>query len=405
MKILQPYYYDDFKCSANGCIDTCCQGWKIPIDKKTFLKYKKLKGEFGKEINKRIKRCRNEINDETYGELIKDEESKMCSFLTDEKLCGIYVEYGPEYMCNICIDYPRIIEKYRFSNNESIIERNLASSCPDVVRQFLNNERFSFTLKEEKINKSEIVTTIGDKGAEQFYNLLWQGRNFSIDIAQFREIPVWKRLVFIKITEEKLQSLIDTREFSKADDIIKSLRNEIIDPNVIDSLDKVSNINNIVKINLISSVIRERATKVVHAEKYREMVSNLNELINGKSDDELQLMLNEKRNEFDNYFKEKEHVLENYIVYYLYRRYMSAIKNKNLSKEIANLMINYSVIRLFLLATWNKNNGKLTDEDIVDAIYSFSREIEHAGGLADALYNSMKVNGYDSIGYLVTMIY
>ena len=62
VKILKPFYYDDFKCTANKCIDNCCSNWKIEIDEKTYKKYKKLKGEWGKKINSNISRKRSNPN-------------------------------------------------------------------------------------------------------------------------------------------------------------------------------------------------------------------------------------------------------------------------------------------------------------------------------------------------------
>ena len=35
-----PEYMLDFKCIGKDCIDSCCVGWNIEIDKKTFEKYK-----------------------------------------------------------------------------------------------------------------------------------------------------------------------------------------------------------------------------------------------------------------------------------------------------------------------------------------------------------------------------
>ena len=48
MKVLKPFYYDDFKCIANDCIDSCCIGWQINIDENTYKKYKKVKGALEK---------------------------------------------------------------------------------------------------------------------------------------------------------------------------------------------------------------------------------------------------------------------------------------------------------------------------------------------------------------------
>ena len=44
MKVLKPFYYDDFKCIAGDCIDNCCHvEWEISIDKKTYKKFCRLK--------------------------------------------------------------------------------------------------------------------------------------------------------------------------------------------------------------------------------------------------------------------------------------------------------------------------------------------------------------------------
>ena len=49
MKIVKPDYYDEFCCIANECPFTCCQEWKIAVDKETRKKWGSLK--VPKEIN------------------------------------------------------------------------------------------------------------------------------------------------------------------------------------------------------------------------------------------------------------------------------------------------------------------------------------------------------------------
>ena len=36
---LQPSYYGAFRCVGSVCEDTCCTGWRVPVDKETFEKY------------------------------------------------------------------------------------------------------------------------------------------------------------------------------------------------------------------------------------------------------------------------------------------------------------------------------------------------------------------------------
>ncbi len=41
-----PDYYQNFKCTADQCEDTCCAGWQIAIDRKSLVRYGKVTGKF-----------------------------------------------------------------------------------------------------------------------------------------------------------------------------------------------------------------------------------------------------------------------------------------------------------------------------------------------------------------------
>ena len=68
-------FYDNFKCLASECPNTCCRGWKISIDDKTVSNYKSEGGKEGirlfltttfgknKEVRKFFGRCANETRD------------------------------------------------------------------------------------------------------------------------------------------------------------------------------------------------------------------------------------------------------------------------------------------------------------------------------------------------------
>lgn len=50
MKIVTPHYYKDFKCIAGACTDTCCAGWDVDVDDKSYRYYKTVDGNFGKRL-------------------------------------------------------------------------------------------------------------------------------------------------------------------------------------------------------------------------------------------------------------------------------------------------------------------------------------------------------------------
>ena len=152
-------------------------------------------------------------------------------------------------------------------------------------------------------------------------------------------------------------------------------------------------------------VIQERLHVGINNVMFVQMVSNLNEFLGNKTAKDIELFLAEKQIEFEKYFENKYYILENYIVYNLYTMYMKALETRDLNKEISRLMISYSLIKLFLISTWTKNNGELVGEDIVNVLYCISRMLEHDEPFIESLYRELKIKGYDTIGYLVTMIY
>lgn len=45
LKIVMPDYFKQFKCIGGKCEDSCCIGWDIDVDEKTFRQYMKLDNE------------------------------------------------------------------------------------------------------------------------------------------------------------------------------------------------------------------------------------------------------------------------------------------------------------------------------------------------------------------------
>ena len=98
-----PDYYRQFHCVAGACEDTCCAGWQIVADKSALRQYKKVTGEYRKEIRAGV--------DWKEGAFRQDEE-KRCYFLNEDNLCNMYTALGEKALCKTCKRYPRHIEEF-----------------------------------------------------------------------------------------------------------------------------------------------------------------------------------------------------------------------------------------------------------------------------------------------------
>jgi lysine-N-methylase len=133
MILRKPDFYDQFKCIASRCTDTCCVGWEIDIDEATQEVYRKVAGAFGE-------RLRANIEDGHFKLLPHD----RCPFLDKDNLCEVYQHLGEDALCDICTEHPRFVEVYG-----DIMERGLGLCCEEAARLLLEGEGpLAFTCEE-----------------------------------------------------------------------------------------------------------------------------------------------------------------------------------------------------------------------------------------------------------------
>lgn len=398
MKILKPFYYDYFQCIANKCIDSCCIGWKVDIDKKSYKKYKKLTGEFSKEINESISRNRSSNTDLQYGKMKLN--NNRCKMLNEDNLCDLYVTLGENYLCNTCKMYPREINKY-----QEIYERNLSMSCPEVARYIVKmKEKFSFNIEEETLSDLDKAYIFNNKKDENLYNLLWESRILAMEVIQFKEIDLWKRIVFLKLIVDKVQNRIDESNYNNYLELLNILRSEITNVNVINSLDKIPSLLDI-KLKFIQSILQAKNNQGSNNEKYSNLIEEYNALFEQVNTDENILdSIEKKEKEFNTYLKDKENILENLLIYLIYKYFMTALNTKDLNRATNKIIIIYTTIKALLLARYNKNNKELREEDFVEVFYIFSRVVEHNSVFLNELYKNIKEAGYDNINYVTILV-
>ena len=378
MIILQPSYYKDFKCVGNKCLNTCCSGWRITIDKKSFFKYKKIEGEFGKKVKAGIKRERKNPSENRYGIFALDENT-TCPLLNEDKLCELYINKGESYLCKTCTKYPRMGFIYK-----NMSERNLSATCPEVAKRLVyTKEKFSFDIEEDLGKEKDYYINLSSIDNDLLYNMLYESRNLAIDIVQIDGIPIWKRLIFVEFLQKRIQKLMDNNEIDKYPTILKEFLEEI-EGCITDN--SITEVNTQLKHKVISIIMKNQEGIFFEANE------TLFELLQGKENEEIINILKEKEKEFNEYFKEREYIYENYIVY------------KNLKENIITTILDFAVLKVLLFTQWIKHK-ELKDEDVAEVIWRFTRRMENNDDFLRNLYEWVLENNIDRSSLLATLIY
>ena len=141
MLIFKPYYFDQFRCIADRCPDSCCKEWDVQVDPEAAAYYRSLPGDLGDRLR--------EVLREEGGEALMTIIDGRCPMWRRDGLCRIQAELGEAALCKTCREFPRLTHDYG-----DFIEYGLELSCPEAARLILNAEHKPF-LEEERPESPE----------------------------------------------------------------------------------------------------------------------------------------------------------------------------------------------------------------------------------------------------------
>lgn len=117
--ILKTPYIEQFRCLGADCPDTCCTGFTVQVDSKTWEKYKSDAPELLDFITEKQGVGKILAFDKVTGDCPKME----CGS------CTIHAKYGTDFLTDTCHLYPRITRK---AGDALLMSGDIA--CPEVAR-------------------------------------------------------------------------------------------------------------------------------------------------------------------------------------------------------------------------------------------------------------------------------
>ena len=125
MLITKPAYFDNFRCIAGACPDSCCKEWDVQVDDASAEYYRALPGPLGD-------RLREVLRDED-GETVMAIIDGRCPMWRADGLCRIQAELGESALCRTCREFPRLTHDFG-----DFLELGLELSCPEAAKFILN---------------------------------------------------------------------------------------------------------------------------------------------------------------------------------------------------------------------------------------------------------------------------
>ena len=202
VEALTPKYVSEFQCIGSDCPDSCCSGWAVAIDRKTYNAYQKVtEPSLAPRIKDRLVRTRNTQSDVNYGRIEMAEGNGDCPFM-EEKLCSIQKKIGEDKLSDTCFSYPRHTHEMA-----GVRQQVMTLSCPQAARLALSDRTaMDFTMSKVKVRDVRPQAVVGKPALSP--EAMNQVRFFAIQVMRGNGLAVWERLATIGLMCEALGNQI-----------------------------------------------------------------------------------------------------------------------------------------------------------------------------------------------------
>lgn len=361
MNVLSMDFYKDFVCTGTDCECTCCQGWAIEIDKKSYERYKEFQGDFANKVRKSI----IEIEHGYYIDL--DKKTGRCPLLNDKNLCDVYINFGEENMSDLCKKFPRsewVVGNWKYLG--------LDMSCYEVAKKVLFHEGLiSFSV-------DELSYLEGINADPYLEEALFAGLNVSVDIVQNRKIGINKRLQLLILFNNQFQEIIKNR--ADYSDVISMFSNPDMINAVLKSIEKITPTDTDLE-NMYYIFIKNNVDNIITpwmAKQLKEYCENYS----GNNQTLAQVL------------EENSVAIENYVVHYILAFYMKNYYKMDIEFTMAVLV--------FLLVI--SNTIFMDKDDMVRTYMEVARPYEHVSKKQEELFGIYETAGYTETSFLLRLL-
>lgn len=380
--IVEPAFFSQFRCVGSDCIDHCCKGWDIEIDKSTVQRYMqsdelKIRQIAVKDITI------TEKKPDSWGR-INLTSSGNCAFLDEERLCKVHKHLGEKALSTTCALYPRIYSIYKYE-----IRSNLTLSCPEATKRLLLTPQAM--LYSEKVKQSPQVMEGPDILQEdRLLNLM--STNIMSSCGMNIEEGFYGIIMLLLFRDEQDESDLQYENLlTYFEEVQTSIGNGQIKKNI-DALHSDYQLQSSLLMQLQqylstknegrgSSVLRHYSQALIDL---KSSISVENECINPVQ--QLNKIWQEKALPW---LQQRPYLLSNFIQYKMYEEFFP-VKNGTDPFTSTYALVSEWLLLKWLIAISFETNNNFNEDDIINIIYSYHSITKHDKHAADMFLSEIQ---------------
>jgi len=392
VKRLQPRSYHAFRCIGADCEDTCCIGWIVNVDKRTYEAYQSCDDpELGPRLHELVTiSADGGASDDNHARITPS--GPGCPFLF-EGLCAIQKKLGGEYLSIMCATYPRVMNVV-----DDVLQRSLDLSCPEAARMVLldpNPMKFDEdqgSPRDPRIGHLAALTTLNGNSDKPF-RYFREIRGFVIWLLQYRAYPLWKRLAILGSLCDQLHEMAGAGWHQQTPEVLKAYRDAVH----LDLFDQALDYHRAqpaeqleLVLELIVGRIGSDFTTPRFLACYQEFMQGIAWTAESSMDDIGRSYASVFSQHYAPFMGQHEYMLEHYLVNYVHwtlfplgpqesdrQRSVHHIGN-SIRDQCLLMMGHYAIIQTVLIGLAGFHKAEFGAGHVVKVIQSFTKAFEHS---------------------------
>ena len=359
-----PTYLSKFKCIADKCEDTCCNGFDVPIDKNTYLKYENVKDRSLREsLMNNVKKNEKSTSDVDFGYI---NATCSCPFLTQTGTCGVQEALGELALSSTCSKYPKHI-----SIIDKKAEKWATLSCPEIARlALLDKNGMKFEEIEEPVDVERDMANFQLQTntlpmTHYFYDL----REFTIEILQDRTFNLDVRISILDAFYKEMNNVVEKGEEDKIPTLIADFRRY-----------KTFSISEEeFNLGLFLDTLLKLQEQSTFVSRYEQTV---NEMVQGFHKEVNPIGLE--------FIDQHAYILENYLVHYVFQKLFPFSYGENVYESFKMLELHYNLLQIHILGVGSYLE-EMNEPTVIRIIQSFVKEAEHNSVYLPIFFKKLKL--------------
>jgi lysine-N-methylase len=402
----RPTYAAAFRCIGPECEDHCCRDWEIPLDRTTYEAYRQFPPEpLGRLVSKFVILNQPGSPPGMYARIDR-RNSGLCSFLGEDRLCGIQKEYGGELLSATCSIYPRSLSRV-----EGVLEGTLSLSCPAAARQVLLDPGFrqvrgDLLAGEFRTDNFYLLEPPTSGGGYKPYRWFGEIRGLVLNLVQDRSRPAWQRLFLTGLLCFRLNEVTAANEEPAVPAILSEVRQVLESRGLVAELEKMVG-QPALRLDVVAKLLADRLAEETSESRFVATERAFREGGGGG----VERLIEAERLFYRPLIEQQPHLMENYLLNYMlqslfpFGREGSAQSSpQSLAGEFLLLATQFACMEVLLMGVAGYYREAFAAEHVVAAVQSFTRAVEHYPLVRRAMVEYVAGRGLSGLEGVVVLL-